>query len=118
MDLIDNRFDEETNLFCDQKLWTVLMSSGGVCADFVVESHILEMLMNNQSHNSRESIILVSIEALIGFGMVHRFKQKLLSLNVTNYLKSLLRDISGMVQFGGAIATLASFERLYCHQRK
>ena len=65
--------------------------------------------MNNQSHNSRESIILASIEALIGFGMVHRFKQKLLSLNVTNYLKSLLRDISGMVQFGGEIATLASF---------
>ena len=40
--------------------------------------------------------------------MVHRFKQKLLSLNVTNYLKKFARDISGMVQFGGEIATLAS----------
>ena len=109
LDLIDKRFDEETNLFAIRSCGLLPMSSGGVCADFVVESHILEMLMNNQSHNSRESIILASIEALIGFGMVHRFKQKLLSLNVTKYLKTLLRDISGMVQFGGEIATLASF---------
>ena len=115
------QFDEDTMLFAIRSCGLLPMGAAGLCADYVVkEGNILKILIGNQAHNSSEAIIAASIEAIISFGMIDRFKQQMLhppkpkegeepQMDITTYLKVILRDAGGMVNLGEQVTTFAKF---------
>ena len=70
--------DEDTMLFAIKVVAYYNGRSRFMCRLCCQRREYIEILIGNQAHNSSEAIIAASIEAIISFGMIDRFKQQML----------------------------------------
>ena len=97
MDLIDTRFDEPTRLLALKTCGLLPMSPGGKCADCVVNSGILDILLAYETHNASELVVTEALVAAVGYGIHERFQSQMRELNAMEHFQNLQAGANSML---------------------
>eukprot|EP00945_MAST-04E_sp_MAST-4E-sp1_P000488 g488.t1 len=98
LDLLDERFDEATRLMAIKTVGLLPMSPGGKCADCVVKSGLLKVLLQYQTFNASEKIVTEALAAAVGFAVHERFREEMIDAGGMKHFQQLIMGATSMVE--------------------
>ena len=98
LDLLHERFDEETRLMTIKTVGLLPMSPGGKCADCVVNNGVLKNLLRYQTFNASEKVVTEALAAVVGFAVHERFRKQMIDAGGMKHFHDLILGASSMVE--------------------